>query len=68
MASIIVLLGTTGLLFTAAAAVALPLAWKLAAIAALLLLVYAWKSIPQTLALGRFGGGVDQATSVSASL
>ncbi|PRZ09328.1 hypothetical protein BCE75_10235 [Isoptericola sp. CG 20/1183] len=68
VASIIVLLGTTGLLFTAAAAVALPLAWILAAIAALLLLVYAWKSIPQTLALGRFGGGVDQATSVSASL
>lgn len=68
MASIIVLFGTTGLLFAAAAAVGLPLAWTLAAIAALLLLVYAWKSIPQTLALGRFGGGPDQATPVSASL
>lgn len=54
VASVVVLLGAIGLVLTAAATLQLGSAWALAVMATLVLLLYSWKSIPQTLALGRF--------------
>ncbi|WP_421733701.1 hypothetical protein [Cellulomonas sp.] len=69
VASLVVLVGTFGLLFSAAAAIDLAPAWLAAWAAALVLLVYTWKSVPQTLALGRFGSPPDgHGQAVSASL
>lgn len=55
LASFFVLLGAVGLVVTAAAALTITAAWLLAGVTTSILLLYSWKSIPQTLALGRFG-------------
>ena len=55
LSSFVVLVGATGVLFTAASVLQLVSAWVAAVTTTLILLVYTWKSAPQTLALGLFG-------------
>lgn len=55
----VVITAGTGVVLSAAAALDLPWPWGLAAAVCLLLLVYSWKSIPQTLAMGSFPAADD---------
>jgi hypothetical protein len=66
LGSIVVLIGALGLLYTAAEILDQPAAWWTAVATTAVLLLYTWKSIPQTLALGYFG--TDDEATVSASL
>ncbi|MCV0384715.1 MAG: hypothetical protein K5799_14935 [Erythrobacter sp.] len=65
LGSVVVLVGAVGLLFTAAdildVTAADGAAWAVAAV----LLLYSWKSIPQTLALGYFGKPTEETVSAS---
>lgn len=54
VASFVVLIGAIGVLFAVAWALGLIGAWAAAVITTVILLVYTWKSIPQTLALGLY--------------
>lgn len=54
VASFVVLVGAFGVLFAAAWSLGLAGAWVAAIVTTVILLVYTWKSIPQTLALGLY--------------
>lgn len=66
LGSIVVLIGALGLLYTAAEILDQSAAWWAALATTAVLLLYSWKSIPQTLALGYFG--TNEEATVSASL
>lgn len=66
LGSIVVLIGALGLLYTAAEILDQPAACWAAVATTSVLLLYSWKSIPQTLALGYFG--TNEKATVSASL
>jgi len=66
MGSVVVLVGALGLLYAAAEILDLPAARAAAAATTAVLLLYSWKSIPQTLALGYYG--TKTTATVSASL
>ena len=64
VASFFVLFGSTGLVIAVTVALGLVAVWVLASLALVLLLVYSWKSIPQTLALGSHQGGSGKAAAL----
>lgn len=66
LGSVVVLIGALGLLYAAAEILDLPAAWAAAVATTAVLLLYTWKSIPQTLALGYYG--TKATATVSASL
>ena len=65
MGSVVVLVGALGLLYAAAEILDLPAARAAAAATTAVLLLYSWKSIPQTLALGYFGTTAKATVSAS---
>lgn len=66
--SFVVLVGALGFLYSVAHILDRPVTWASAFAVSVLFLIYTWKSVPQTLALGYFGRREEAKRAVSASL